>query len=62
MPASSYCTTWLRSSHSTSSPGRVSSRMAISLPMTPVGTKSAASKPSSAAAASCSRLTVGSSP
>ena len=62
MPASSCWTTWVRASVSTSWPGSVRRRIAISLPMVPEGTKSAASKPRSRAAVSCRRLTVGSSP
>src|SRR5260221_9306729 len=62
IPASSNCTTWLRSSARTSWPGRVRMRMAISFAITPVGTHKAASKPRRAATTSCRRATVGSSP
>ncbi len=62
MPDSSYSTTWLRSSTITWSPGRVRIRIAISFPIVPVGTKSAASNPRRRATSSWRRLTVGSSP
>src|SRR5208337_1694833 len=53
---------WARDSAITSCPGCVSKRIAIWLPMVPVGTNSAASRPNTSAARRSSRLTVGSSP
>ena len=53
---------WAEDSQSTSWPGATSDRTASRLASDPVGVKSAASCPNSAATRSCSALTVGSSP
>ena len=62
MAASSELKIWLRASRTTSCPWRVWRFTAIWFPMVPVGTKSAASFPSLAAAISSRRRMVGSSP
>ena len=54
--------TWLSGSQITSSPGEPWRCRAISLPMVPEGTNSAASMPTAAADSSSRRRTVGSSP
>ena len=53
---------WHRAGHSTSVPGRASTRSASRLAIRPLATNSPAAWPRSAAAFSCKRLTVGSSP
>ncbi len=55
-------TTWALASHSSSWPGGTSSCRAIWLAMEPVGVKTAASCPSSAAASASRAFTAGSSP